>query len=282
MRVFMSWSGERSRQVAELLKWWTRSVIQASRPWISTEDIDRGALWFSEINNGLNETAVGIVCLTKENKDRPWILFEAGALAKGLTNTRVCTFLVDLEPKDIKDPLAQFNHTFASEVEMRKLATTLNRGLGINALEPDVIVDACKAYWTDFKTRFDLIIANTDDVIPAVIRPQEDIMSEILEQVRSLNQRMRNLENSPAEPRKIFQLGSVEERTALNAMERMIKVWRDAGVPRDEIINRIGPGISSNALRAIMNSIYHQSENPDIMQRPAAEVFGNQTPINKE
>lgn len=59
MKVFMSWSGQRSKAVAELLAWWTRCVIQASRPWISTEDVDRGALWFTTITEGLAETAVG-------------------------------------------------------------------------------------------------------------------------------------------------------------------------------------------------------------------------------
>lgn len=194
MKVFMSWSGERSKAAAELLKWWTRSVIQASRPWISTEDVDRGALWFTEINNGLNETAIGIVCLTHENKERPWILFEAGALAKGLSNNRVCTFLVDLTDQDIKDPLAQFNHTTPTEGDMRKLARTLNRGLGANALEDDVLTDAFNAYWGQFKERFEAIERDIPQAVEVVKRPADDIMSEILENVRGMNQRIRKLE----------------------------------------------------------------------------------------
>ncbi|MGL6401348.1 toll/interleukin-1 receptor domain-containing protein [Aeromonas hydrophila] len=111
MKVFLSWSGERSRLVATLLDEWLRCVLQAIRPWISTKDIDRGALWFNEIQDQLQDTTTGIICLTQENKERPWILFEAGALAKGLSTSRVCTLLVDLKPSDIKDPLAQLNHT---------------------------------------------------------------------------------------------------------------------------------------------------------------------------
>lgn len=82
MKVFLSWSGERSKQVANLLSSWLCCVIQATRPWISSKDIDRGSLWFSEINDQLKDTSVGIICLTKENKDRPWILFEAGLWLK--------------------------------------------------------------------------------------------------------------------------------------------------------------------------------------------------------
>ncbi|WP_417071157.1 hypothetical protein [Niveibacterium terrae] len=96
MKVFLSWSGQSSKEVANLLSDWLCCVIQASRPWISTRDLDRGSLWFGEINDQLKDTTVGIICLTQENKTRPWILFEAGALAKGLSTSRVCTLLVDL------------------------------------------------------------------------------------------------------------------------------------------------------------------------------------------
>ncbi|HHM2111315.1 TPA: toll-Interleukin receptor, partial [Klebsiella pneumoniae] len=61
MKVFISWSGQRSKAVAELFNDWLKCVIQASQPWISTRDIDRGAIWFSEINDKLKDVSVGIV-----------------------------------------------------------------------------------------------------------------------------------------------------------------------------------------------------------------------------
>lgn len=111
MKVFLSWSGDRSKKVAELLDEWLQCTIQTCQPWLSSRSIDRGALWFSEITAELADTTVGIICLTSENKESPWILFESGALAKGLNSSRVCTFLIDLEPADLGNPLAQFNHT---------------------------------------------------------------------------------------------------------------------------------------------------------------------------
>ena len=95
--------GERSKQVGLLLDEWIKCVIQAINPWISVHDIERGSLWFSEITNQLADTSIGIICLTKENKNKPWIpVFEAGALAKGLTSNRVCTLLVDLNGSDLE------------------------------------------------------------------------------------------------------------------------------------------------------------------------------------
>jgi hypothetical protein len=47
MKIFVSWSGRRSKAVAELMSDWLKCVIQASQPWISTRDIDRGGLFGS-------------------------------------------------------------------------------------------------------------------------------------------------------------------------------------------------------------------------------------------
>jgi hypothetical protein len=158
MKVFISWSGERSRAVAELMRDWIQCVLQATKPWISTRDLDRGSIWFNEINDQLKDTSVGIVCLTQENKNRPWILFEAGALIKGLSSSRVCTFLVDLESKDIRDPLAQFNHTFPNKESMRGLVETLNIHLEPQALHHNTLQTVFDTYWPQFEEKFRKIL----------------------------------------------------------------------------------------------------------------------------
>ena len=43
-----------------------------------------GARWNDQVAVELERTNFGIICLTKANQERPWVLFEAGALAKGL------------------------------------------------------------------------------------------------------------------------------------------------------------------------------------------------------
>ena len=196
MKVFLSWSGERSKQVALLLNNWLCCVIQAARPWISSKDIDRGSLWFSEINDQLKDTSVGIICLTQENKNRPWILFEAGALAKGLSTARVCTLLIDLEPKDIEDPLAQFNHTFPKKENMIELVRTLNNSLGSNGLDPRVLDQVFDTYWPQFEEGFTSIIESTQpqDKTQSKPRPRGDMLAEILENTRTLSYKMRGLE----------------------------------------------------------------------------------------
>jgi len=194
MKVFVSWSGQRSKAVAELISDWIKCVLQASHPWISTRDIDKGAIWFSEISDQLKDTAAGIVCLTHENKDKPWILFETGALAKGLNTNRVCTFLIDLLPSDIEDPLAQFNHTQPDKTSMWGLICSLNGCLETQRLEEKILRQVFDTYWPQFEQKFAKALKDTPPAEVAEPRSEESILTEILKHTRSLSSRIRDIE----------------------------------------------------------------------------------------
>lgn len=195
MKIFVSWSGNRSKAVAELFSDWLKCVIQVSQPWISTRDIDRGAIWFSEINDKLRDVSVGVVFLTQENKDKPWILFETGALAKGLTSNRVCTFLIDLQPADLQDPLAQFNHTLPDKSGLWELTRTINTSLTENSLDEKILEKVFNTYWPQFENDFSQALEHNPigEVIPP--RSEQDILSEILNNTRALTQKIRKLED---------------------------------------------------------------------------------------
>jgi len=192
MKIFISWSGPRSQAVAELLKDWIKILLQATEPWISSKDIDRGSIWFSEIHGQLGESAVGIVCLTPENKDKPWILFESGAIAKGIQTSRVCTILLDLEPSAIDPPLAQFNHTRADREDMLKLVKDINKWLGDRGL-PDALVERTfNTNWPDFESG----IAKAKGLLPKQAEPKrsnESLLDEILQNTRSLTAQVSKL-----------------------------------------------------------------------------------------
>ena len=83
MKVFLSWSGDRSRLVAEALRDWLPDIINAVDPWMSTE-IDKGTPSMQEIAAALKDCAFGIICVTPGNKLTPWINYEAGALSKAV------------------------------------------------------------------------------------------------------------------------------------------------------------------------------------------------------
>src|SRR3989454_7866890 len=111
MKVFISWSGDRSRTIADVLRRWLPSVLQAVRPYFSPDDIAKGTRWSSEIAKELEASKIGIICLTGDNLSAPWLMFESGALAKNLDKSFVIPLLVGIKQSDVSGPLAQFQLT---------------------------------------------------------------------------------------------------------------------------------------------------------------------------
>ncbi len=195
MNVFVSWSGDRSRAVAEMLTEWLKCVIQSSRPWISTQDLDSGSVWFNGINEQLRSTSIGIICITEENKNNPWILFETGALAKGLETNRIYTLLIDLEEKDLRPPLSQFNHTFPKSVDsIKKLVVSLNRMSGSEGLDQKTLDRVFDVYWPAFTKDFSRIVKENPPKEKIEKRSENDILTEILYSIRHINQRVNEIE----------------------------------------------------------------------------------------
>ncbi len=190
MLVFISWSGDQSKYIAEALENWLKQVIQAVEPWIST-DISKGLRWGPEIADRLEKSKVGIICLTKENLDAKWILYEAGALSK-TKDAYVCTLLIGLNPTDIEQPLAQFQHTTVNKDEIKKLIYTINsvvQKCGENALAEPLLEDVFNTYWPKLEQALEQA-TKIESKEQKTERADRDILQEILEIVR--NQERRN------------------------------------------------------------------------------------------
>jgi hypothetical protein len=51
--VFLSWSGLRSRWVAEAMRDWLPLVLQGAKPWMSATDIEKGSRGLIEVSTRL-------------------------------------------------------------------------------------------------------------------------------------------------------------------------------------------------------------------------------------
>ena len=126
MKVFISWSGNDSRQAAELLKRWLPNVIQEVEAWLSTHDIGKGEKWFSNLSETLSKIEFGVLVVTKTNYKAPWIIYEAGALSKTV-QSRVIPILCDMNILHIANtPLSQFNCALANKHEFWAVIAAIN------------------------------------------------------------------------------------------------------------------------------------------------------------
>jgi len=188
MKVFLSWSGEKSRQIAELLREWLPDVVNAVEPWMSSEDIDKGAAGLPAIAAQLSESRFGIVCLTRDNQDRAWINYEAGALSKSVGDdpSRVATLLVDFcSPSDVTGPLSQFQATRLELGDMIRLAQSLNRLLDAPRTGESV-ARVVQGLWPAFEERVGGVLAQPGMDSDEEVRSDRDVLDELLALTRSL------------------------------------------------------------------------------------------------
>lgn len=190
MKVFISWSGERSKAVAEALGDWLSKVIQAVRPFVSTNSIDKGSRWREVLANELEQSRFSIVCLTPENRAAPWILFEAGAISKQQQDN-VCTYLFGLEPADVGDPLSQFQATKADKEQTRELIRVINRLCGDSSLSETSFDETFNVWWPRLEQQLSTI--PEPSILPKPQREEREILEEILELTRSLSARQGGL-----------------------------------------------------------------------------------------
>jgi hypothetical protein len=200
MKVFLSWSGEPSRRLAEALREWLPSVLQAVEPWMSAEDIDKGARWSAHVAGELEQAKVGILCLTRDNLAAPWVLFEAGALSKTLTHSYVCPYLLGLRPSDLRGPLVQFQAAEANEADTRRLLATINAAqaaMGAKALSERALDRAFATWWPGLAKILESLPTGKPSARPA--RSERDLLEETLTLVRELA-RERQVSAAPGAP----------------------------------------------------------------------------------
>lgn len=183
--VFISWSGDKSKWVAEALREWLPLVVQSVKPWMSDTDIDKGARGLEEIGKRLSGMKVGIVCLTPENQKAPWILYEAGALSKTIgEKTRLCTYLLGgLRLQDVLPPLSMFQSTSPDKADTRKLLGTINRATSADPLSEPNLDHIFERMWPEMEEKLARMPEADGATVPR--RTAEDILAEILEIARA-------------------------------------------------------------------------------------------------
>lgn len=200
MRVFVSWSGKRSHEAAQGL----RSLLEETFPDVVdvfvSDHIDPGEAWARRLETELEQSEFGILCLTQENFEAPWLLFEAGAIAKKFGSERVAPYLIDDLPTAFeRSPLAQFQRAQANREDTLFLVKTINKSSG-NPQSIEKLEKRFNGWWRDFEQTLQTIRAQpTPEGRQPDGRSDRVVLETILQKVENLAQSDRNAAGS--EPR---------------------------------------------------------------------------------
>lgn len=190
MKVFISWSGKRSKAMANALKEWIPLIVQHAEPFVSDKDISAGDRWAQAIAGELENSNFGILCITPENISSEWIMFEAGALSKAMQDAKVIPLLFGLELSDLSGPLQQFQALKVDESGMLDALKAINAA-SENKTGDATIEQLVPALWSRLQEKLDAIPAKAES--EKHMRPQTEIMEDLVSQVRGLNGRMHDV-----------------------------------------------------------------------------------------
>lgn len=140
-----------------------------------------GTRWSAEIAIELEDSKVGIICLTPENQHNPWVMFEVGALSKTIDQTYVCPYLLGLTTSALSGPTAQFQAALANKDGTSRILQTLNKALGESQLPTSELEEIFDVWWP--RLECDL------EKVPAIeqkptIRSSDEILEEVLHNTR--------------------------------------------------------------------------------------------------
>lgn len=191
MKVFISWSGKRSKALAAALKDWLPLILQYAKPWVSDKDISGGDRWAQAVSSELESSNFGILCITPENLSSEWILFEAGALSKSMMDAKVIPLLWGLELRDLSGPLAQFQALKVDQHGMLSVAKAINT-IAENKAADTTVEQLVPALWPQLQQKLDAI--PDKEASEKHMRPQTEILEDLVSQVRGLGASMRDFD----------------------------------------------------------------------------------------
>jgi SAM-dependent methyltransferase len=152
-RVFISWSGVRSKHVAESLKEWLEDFFRDCNTniFFSKKDLHGGDDWYQIVRTELNSADAIVLCLTPENMYAPWINFECGAV--DCLSKTVFPLLFDMERAELISPLKHITPQKVERQGVQDLVQTISGLLTPNQIGERFLESHFNQKWSDLETK---------------------------------------------------------------------------------------------------------------------------------
>ncbi len=143
MKVYIIYSGNASKMIAEALRVALSAIIQSNQYFLAHYDIPPGKDWRSYIQAELETSLFGIACMTSENIDNTWMHFEAGAMS---TKAGVIPYLTGIESNMLHSTIQNLQNLVADKNGTKHLAKMIN-SYSNPSLETETLEASFEGQW---------------------------------------------------------------------------------------------------------------------------------------
>jgi TIR domain len=185
VKLFLSWSGDSSRKIAEIFKDWLFPFSNELDIFFTPDGIEAGKRWTNELSQKLQDCEIGIFVYTRQNLDSLWMAFEAGALSKRIDTGRVIPLIFGEPELKLKQPLAQFQAKRFSERGIFETLEAVNNCLSSKKTKEE-LTSLLKFTWATLDEKVTQVLEiESDSEMPLDSNDRIDV-SEILNNLYSL------------------------------------------------------------------------------------------------
>lgn len=155
MKIFLNWSGEESRRVADLLREWLPELFDSVEPWMAADTFGRNNRWLEANSGGFDQAAMIVACITRANIHSDWSSLDPSSFEYSVADIPPQLVLlaspdVNLETfRPIKHP---YNVLELGHDGLEILVQQIN-GLTDRPVQNDVLIDRFAAMWPRFEAK---------------------------------------------------------------------------------------------------------------------------------
>jgi hypothetical protein len=192
--VFLSWSGHAAGEFARRFAKWLNLTGAPVDSFLSQE-ISKGSRWSDAVMGRLASCDFGVLVVTSENLHSEWMHFEAGALSQAVARTgsaaAVAPLLLDVEPYELPETLAQFQATRCEQEDVVGLIQALRSVREKPGPSLEVTREQVDTHWPKFEAARAAaleLIPSKSDPKPIPLSLTEELLFEIRTEVGNLRQ----------------------------------------------------------------------------------------------
>ena len=159
-KVFISWSGLMSKNLANELHSFLSKVIPGIDFFVSSADIKNGQSWLEVIKDEIVECDAAILCIYKENLESPWLNFEAGGVYFGGRQQSLYPFVFEHTDEGSRGPVSHLQSSSFSRNTLWEAVDELSK-LTATRISQEVQL-SFNENWPDLEKSIDKALSDPD------------------------------------------------------------------------------------------------------------------------